>query len=607
MLKNVVVLIVCVGLTSTVALTMAQRPSGERGFGFGPPGRGPSGGGPGGGPNQSKTKLLKKFDSDENGWLNQEERELARKELQASGNRRGGGRGFGPPGFGPPGAPFGHQDDASSLASGRMISPEEVESFGDAPLYDTTVLRTVFFEFDGDDWEKELEDFKNTDVDVPAVMTVDGKRYEGVGIRFRGASSYGHVPSGYMRSLNVSMDTVDPEQRLHGYKTLNLLNANGDASLMSTVLYSHIANQYLPTPRANFVRVVINGECWGIYTNVQQFDKIFLNENYGASKGTRWKVPGNPMADGGLRYLGEDLEPYQERFEMKSNDGKKAWRALVNLCRVLNETPSDRLISELEPILDIDQALAFLALDVALVNQDGYWTRASDYNLFKDADGKFHLMPHDMNEAFRSGGGPGGRGPGGPGGGGPGGRGSDDRRFTQRGPEPRDSDPVGDSLREAFGFGPPGGRGGRNFDGPGDGLFGGGGPGGRGPGGGPSGGPGRGGPGRGGPGAHGGIELDPLVSIDNNRFPLRSKLLAIPELRERYLALVDTIATQSLTWQSLEPLIVRSRALLQPHVLEETKRYGRSDEFQVATDPDNVTQGSLRHFIMRRSEFLQTL
>ena len=41
----------------------------------------------------------------------------------------------------------------------------------------------------------------------------------------------------------------------------------------------------------------------------------------------------------------------------------------------------------------------------------GYF--ASDYNIYQDPDGVFHILPHDMNEAFR----PtrGGRGPGGPG------------------------------------------------------------------------------------------------------------------------------------------------------------------------------------------------
>src|SRR5207248_2118850 len=70
----------------------------------------------------------------------------------------------------------------------------------------------------------------------------------------------------------------------------------------------------------------------------------------------------------------------------------------------------------------IDGTLWFLALDVALQNEDGYWVRASDYSIFRDDKGKFHIIPSDMNEGFQ----PAMMGPGGPGGfggpGGPGGR-----------------------------------------------------------------------------------------------------------------------------------------------------------------------------------------
>ncbi|EMI17563.1 Spore coat protein CotH domain protein, partial [Rhodopirellula maiorica SM1] len=235
---------------------------------------------------------------------------------------------------------------------GPAVAPADVANYPDKPLYDTTVLRTVFLDFDNEDWEQELEDFHGTDVDVAAQMQVDGKVYPNVGVHFRGMSSYGHVSRGSKRPFNVSLDMADEDQRIYGYKTLNLLNCHGDPSMMSSVVYSHIARQYIPTPKANFVHVVINGESWGVYVSVQQFDKLFLQENFGASKGTRWKVSGNPNADGGLRYLGTDLDEYKSRYEMKSNDGKKAWKALVELCQTLNETPLEELESALDPILD---------------------------------------------------------------------------------------------------------------------------------------------------------------------------------------------------------------------------------------------------------------
>ncbi len=142
-------------------------------------------------------------------------------------------------------------------------------------------------------------------------------------------------------------------------------------------------------------------------------------------------MPGNPGADGGLRYLGENVEEYKRRFEIKTGDDPKDWKALIALCRVLNETPLDKLEEALKPILDIDGALWFLAIDNALINGDGYWTRGSDYSIFLDGKGKFHVIPHDTNETLQPAMGF-GFGPGGPG-------------FGGRGPggAAADVDPVG--------------------------------------------------------------------------------------------------------------------------------------------------------------------
>src|SRR5688500_6800613 len=113
-------------------------------------------------------------------------------------------------------------------------------------------------------------------------------------------SSYMMIPSCSKRSLNLSLDFADPKQRLYGYKTLNLLNSNGDPSSLSTALYSDIARKHIPAPKANLVKVVINGESWGLYANVQQFNKEFIAEHFKTGKGARWKVPGSPGGGGGL-------------------------------------------------------------------------------------------------------------------------------------------------------------------------------------------------------------------------------------------------------------------------------------------------------------------
>ena len=125
-------------------------------------------------------------------------------------------------GFGPPPGFGGNEETASK--PGPRIAPSEVAPFAGKPLYDPAVVRTLFLDFEDSDWEAEMADFYKSDVEVPANLTVDGKKYPNVGVHFRGMSSYFAVREGGKRSLNVSVDFADPKQRLYGYKTLNLLN-----------------------------------------------------------------------------------------------------------------------------------------------------------------------------------------------------------------------------------------------------------------------------------------------------------------------------------------------------------------------------------------------
>ena len=385
--------IVCLSLSA-----LGQTPGNPPGRDGGPGPSGPQGGRGGPGGAQQEVKLVKQFDKDGDKRLNAVERKaarefLAREKAEGRGPRGPGGRGRG-----------GNQE---APKPGPKLSPTDVKSYPNAPLYDPETLRTVFLEFENADWEKELADFYHTDVEVPAKLTVDGKTYPEVGIHFRGASSYFTVREGLKHSLSISMDFAKKDQRLGGYRTLNLLNSHEDPTYLRAVLYYQISRDYIPAPKANFMRVVINGESWGVYPNVQHFDKDLINDGFKTTKGARWKVPGSPRAQGGLGYLGEDPALYKRSYEIKSKDEPKAWVDLIRLCRVLNQTPSEKLEAALAPLLDIDGALKFLALENVFINNDGYWIRTSDYSIYQDEKGRFHVIPHDANETFAVPGGPG--------------------------------------------------------------------------------------------------------------------------------------------------------------------------------------------------------
>jgi spore coat protein CotH len=553
------------------------------GFNFG-------GGGPGGFMMGGNAAVVKDYDKNGDGWLNADERKAARAGLAANQGGRGGFGGFGG---------FGGQNNNAPRTAGPRLTPAQVKTYDKSvPLYDANTLRTIFIDFENKtDWEAELMAFNNTDVDIPATVTVDGKVYQNVGIHTRGLSSFMMVPAGEKHSLNLSFDFIEKKQDLLGYTTLNLLNSHEDPSYLRAVLFYDIARQYLPAPKANFVRVVINGESWGVYPNVQQMNKEFAKENYGKTDVARWRAPGSPMGAASFAYLGDDAAAYKSSYTLKSKEDPKAWAKLINVMKVLNQTPADQLEAALAPIFDVDTALKFLALDISLINNDGFWIRASDYMVFEDAKGRLAPLPWDANETFAIPGGPGfgagggfgGRGgPGGPGGqGGPGGGG-----------------PGGPGGAGGFVF-QPGGPGG-----PGAPAGGRGGPGGQGA-------PGGGFPGFGGNTFGGadqnvkGVELDPLFIANNANRPLAQKLLAVPALRAKYLGYVRDIAEKQLDWAKLGPIVEKYRALIRDDLQADTRNISTYEEFEKSATEDTAGAAigpsvtiSLKGFAEQRRAYL---
>ncbi|MGD9417545.1 MAG: CotH kinase family protein [Verrucomicrobiota bacterium JB025] len=511
-----------------------SRPEGGRGGpgGAGGPG-GPGRGGPGG---EKDLELVAKFDRDSDGVLNTAERAEARKfvkESASQGGRRGGGGGGGrgPGGRGGPGA---SEENAVTPRPGEKLTPDQVAQYPDADLYEVDVIQTIFLDFESDDWESELEDFSKTDVEVPARLTIDGKTLEHpVGLSFRGNSSLTSVRSGSKRSFNLKADTYADGQRVKGYKTLNLLNGHADPSVLREVLFSHVASRYLPTAKANWVKVVINGESWGIYVNSQQFNKDFLKEHYGTSEGNRWKVPVG--FNGGFRDLGDDLESYKAAYELKTKAGDEAWESLAALCRTLKNATAETALETLAPILDVDEALWSLAVDNVFQDGDGYLSRTSDYVFYEDPDHRFHVLPYDSNETFITDGT----------GGGPGvGRSSGGRR---------------------------GARGSREQSAP--------------------------------------YGREPLMGLDDDDRPLAKALLAVPALRARYLDHIRVITEDWLSWEKLGPVVERFHHLIADEVAKDTRKLYSTEAFEQSITED-LSLGShsapgLKSFVEGRAAFLK--
>jgi len=99
---------------------------------------------------------------------------------------------------------------------------------------------------------------------------------------------------------------------------------------------------------------------------------------------------------------------------------------------------------------------------------------------------------------------------------------------------------------------------------------------------------------------------------------LRSKLLAVPALRAKYLANVRTIAQEQLDWNKLGPIVARYRALIEPDLEADTRKLESFEAFQAMTgdtDPPAAAAGqgprgfgpapvSLHQFATERRKYL---
>lgn len=292
---------------------------------------------------------------------------------------------------------------------------------GAAPdgLYDPALIRTIYLDFAQEDFWEQLTDNYEDAIDIPATMRIDEQVFEAVGVRFKGLTSYTQAQDSDKKSFNLSLDYNGADRDVMGYETLNLHNGADDPTFLREVLYHHLIRQHLPALKGNFVRLVINGESWGLYPNIQQPDSEFIREWFMSSDGTRWRavgpsgLPAPPPGGGGLpgrgtgfgngtaalNYLGPDTTVYQRYYTLKKTHKENPWDDLVTTADVLDIAPLDQLEAALAPHLDIDRTLWFLAAEILFADEDSYvYKGVMDYYLYWEAEtGRMVPLEYDGN------------------------------------------------------------------------------------------------------------------------------------------------------------------------------------------------------------------
>ena len=272
-------------------------------------------------------------------------------------------------------------------------------------LYDLYRVQELRIYFDSPTWEQDLATIKSDKSRIPARVQLNGKTYDQVGVRFKGNSSYNNAVKVFQRKIPFNLDANEylPQQQFEGgYTKLKLANGFRDPSFLREVLAYRIARDYMHAPRANFMRVYVNDQYYGLYNSIEAINGRFALQEFGVDgllykcdqdfsyeRPTRCRQPVKPT----LAFAGMDSVCYQGIYEPKSG---APWLPLLQLMQTLERDPT-----EVGEQLDINAALWMLAFNSVLVNLDSYSGRLA-HNYYLLSNGRSQLAPvvWDMNLAF---------------------------------------------------------------------------------------------------------------------------------------------------------------------------------------------------------------
>ncbi|MBT3621885.1 MAG: hypothetical protein HN535_03960, partial [Flavobacteriales bacterium] len=267
-------------------------------------------------------------------------------------------------------------------------------------IFDVGVRKIEIF-FNEPNWDDSLDLYYAIGAQrlIADSILIDGVMDDSVGVKYKGNSSYNL--NNTKNPINIKLDYIKNGQSIDGYNVLKLSNGFRDPSFVREVLSYEMAREYMPSPKATYANVFVDGILIGLYTCIQSIDDDFTNENFYERKGPFFKVdntgisvPGCSGPLGILEYYSDTL-CYQRAYEMESTWD---WAKLGGFLDTLNNH-----FTEVENVMDVDRTLWMMAFENLIVGLDGPINSIPhNFYLFQDNNGRFSPLLWDMNMAFGS-------------------------------------------------------------------------------------------------------------------------------------------------------------------------------------------------------------
>lgn len=224
---------------------------------------------------------------------------------------------------------------------------------------------------------------------VKATLREGDKTVADVGVHLRGAAgSFRGVDD--KPGLTLNADKFVDGQRFRGMDKFHLANSAQDSTYLCELICGELFRAAgVPAARVGHALVTINGKKKGLYYLKEGYDKDFIRENLGDPNGNFY--------DGGfLRDLDQPLQLLSGSGDVMNQAELKA---LVAACR--NEPDVTKRFAKIEKLLDVDKFTAFVALDVACCDWDGYPLNRNNYRVYHDPKrDKIVFLPSGLDQMF---------------------------------------------------------------------------------------------------------------------------------------------------------------------------------------------------------------
>ncbi len=235
-------------------------------------------------------------------------------------------------------------------------------------------------------------------------VVVGEETFAKVGIRYKGNGTVMDTARAVKKSFKIDLDRAGGSGGFGGSKTINLHCGVTDPSkCRETLGYEVYRAAGVPAPRTTLaeVRLTVPGkydkELLGLYTVVEEVDKAFLKDRFGADAGLILKPERLREFDD----LGDDWDKYKRLYAPKRDATADEAKRLIAFAKLVHKADDATFRKEIGTYLDVDSYLRYLAATAFVANTDSFFGLGHNYYAYlHPKTNKLHFVPWDLDRAF---------------------------------------------------------------------------------------------------------------------------------------------------------------------------------------------------------------